>query len=274
MQKYWIIPLQYSIYTSSCPSDYWIISNHTQIFKSTYSFVVFFREKKKKFVKKLHSHPLKSSSQPQCWWQIYRVCLHYFGQIFLDHEGLQFLMDSSFWCTTQPLCYPSGIKQNMFRLVNTQPAFNMATKICIIWNFTCIISAMLGCLVLCCVCTCTFNFWIIKITNNFKCWVNQNGKEWFTLYSYSTNSRPPLLPPRNPPLKPGGAPRGGPKEPLLMARPLPPRKPMPPRLPLKPPRPRLCLSGMPKVSEFILLSSAQVCLLGNPEPPDRSAAFL
>lgn len=154
MQKYWIIPLEYGIYTSSCPSDYLIISNHAQIFKSTlYSFVVFFRgKKKKKFVKKLHSHPLKSSSQPQCWWQIYRVRLHYFGQIFLDHEGLQFLVDPSLWCTTRPLCYPSGIKQNVFRLVNTQPAFNMETKTCMKLNFTCIISVMLGWLVLCCKC--------------------------------------------------------------------------------------------------------------------------
>lgn len=80
----------------------------------------------------------------------------------------------------------------------------------------------------------------------------------FTLYSKSEKSRPPL-PPLNPPLKPGGAPRGGPKEPLLAGRPRPPRGPMKPR-PRKPPLPRLCLRGMPNVSAFIRLSSAQVGL--------------
>lgn len=80
----------------------------------------------------------------------------------------------------------------------------------------------------------------------------------FTLYSKSEKSRPPL-PPLNPPLNPGGAPRGGPKEPLLSGRPRPPRGPMKPR-PRKPPLPRLCLRGMPNVSEFIRLSSAQVDL--------------
>lgn len=80
----------------------------------------------------------------------------------------------------------------------------------------------------------------------------------FTLYSKSEKSRPPL-PPLNPPLNPGGAPRGGPNEPLLSGRPRPPRGPMKPR-PRKPPLPRLCLRGMPKVSEFIRLSSAQVDL--------------
>lgn len=77
----------------------------------------------------------------------------------------------------------------------------------------------------------------------------------FTLYSKSEKSRPPL-----PPLNPGGAPLGGPKDPLLAGRPLPPRGPMKP-LPRKPPLPRLYLRGMPNVSAFIRLSSAQVGLL-------------
>lgn len=93
----------------------------------------------------------------------------------------------------------------------------------------------------------------------FFCEIRTHKADRLTLYSKSEKSRPPLPPLNPPPLKPGGGPRGGAKEPLLSGRPRPPRGPMKPR-PRKPPLPRLCLRGMPNVSEFILLSSAQVVL--------------
>lgn len=122
-----------------------------------------------------------------------------------------------------------------------------------------------------------FSFWTKKKNKTKRYWgknrlankssTNHTGyiklfkkKILFTLYSKSEKSRPPL-PPLKLPLNPGGggAVRGPPKEPLLGARPRPPRGCMKPR-PRKPPLPRLCRRGMPKVSEFMRLSSAQVGL--------------
>lgn len=91
-------------------------------------------------------------------------------------------------------------------------------------------------------------------TDCFQTYLKNIHRASFTLYSKSEKSRPP-----RPPLNPGGPPLVVPKEPLLSGRPLPPRGAMNPR-PRKPPRPLLCLRGMPNVSEFMRLSSAQVDL--------------
>uniref|UniRef100_A0A2D4FRF8 Uncharacterized protein n=1 Tax=Micrurus corallinus TaxID=54390 RepID=A0A2D4FRF8_MICCO len=94
----------------------------------------------------------------------------------------------------------------------------------------------------------------ISKSTAFKIFVDYAATLLSFLYSKSANSLPPR-PPLNPPRKPRGALKG----PLVFPRPLPDRKPPDPALPPLPlnPRPRFGRSGIPNVSAFSLLSSAQ-----------------